>query len=165
MKSSELAHYKLARLSADGYYRVACPATTGQVRCFLRETSMSFSLERPEVTPPVVAPSCCTQRTLTVPPSVNAKTTQKHDYPSQSHRYSYARRTAVERTFSTLKDPASNDVTRGWCRTMGLSAISLYFANILVVRNQRVLDAFNARADENARQVAASSPTTTHDLD
>ena len=161
VKSSELAHYKLARVGADdgdGYHRVACPATTGRVRCPLRETSMALSLEKPEVTPPVVAPSCCTQRTITVPPSVNAKTTQKHDYPSQLHRYSYARRTAVERTFSTLKDPASNDVTRGWCRMMGLSAISLCFASIIVVRNQRVLDTFNARADENARQITAGLP-------
>src|SRR5450755_371136 len=33
----------------------------------------------------------------TVPPEVHAKTAQKHDYPSQSHRRSYARRSAAER--------------------------------------------------------------------
>jgi hypothetical protein len=49
---------------------------------------------------------------LTVPPSVNAKTAQKYDYPSAAWRASYARRTAVERSFSTIKDPASNDISR-----------------------------------------------------
>jgi hypothetical protein len=41
---------------------------------------------------------------------------QKHDYPSATHRRSYARRTAAERGFSTIKDPASNTIARGWCR-------------------------------------------------
>ena len=161
LKTSELAHYQLTRLTSedkDGYHRVACPATTGQVRCPLRESSMTLSFERPEVSPPVVAPACCTQRTISVPASVNAKTAQKHAYPSKAHRYSYARRTAVERTFSTLKDPASNNVTRGWCRLMGLSAISLCLATTIVVRNQRVLDAFNAKAAQDDRQLAAGLP-------
>jgi hypothetical protein len=164
VKSAELAHYQLTRLTredADGYHRVACPATTGQVRCPLREASMTLSFERPEVRPPVLAPACCTQRTISVPVIVNAKTAQKHAYPSQAHRHSYARRTAVERTFSTLKDPASNDVTWGWCRMMGLTAVSLCLATTFVVRNQRVLDAFNTRAAEDARQRAAGPPIRT----
>ena len=44
---------------------------------------------------------------------------------------------------------------------MGLAAISLCLASTLVVRNQRVLDAFNARTDENARQLAAGLPIKT----
>jgi hypothetical protein len=161
LKSAELARYRLGRVSADdldGYHRVACPATTGQVRCPLRDTSMTLSLAKPEVTPPDLAPSCCVQRTITVPVSVNAKTAQKHDYPSQAHRLSYARRTAVERSFSTIKDPASHDVTRGWCRMMGLTAISLCLATCIVVRNQRVLDAFNQRAATNAQQLTTGLP-------
>jgi hypothetical protein len=38
-KTSELARYKLGRLTADdpdGYHRVACPAVTGKIRCPLR---------------------------------------------------------------------------------------------------------------------------------
>ena len=54
--------------------------------------------------------ACCAQQTITVAPEVHAKTAQKHDYPSKAHRDSYARRTAAERTFSTAKDPASNDI-------------------------------------------------------
>ena len=125
VRSAELARYKLGRISADdadGYHRVMCPAAMGKVRCPRREQSLALSFDRPSVTaPPQSAPTCCVQATLTVPAEVNAKTKQKHDYPSAAHRRSFARRTAVERSYSTMKDPASTDVTRGWCRVMGLS--------------------------------------------
>ena len=87
-RAAELARYKLGRLTAtdaDGYHRVMCPALLGKVRCPLREASMMLDLTRPEViSPPEHPPTCCTQRTITVPPSVNAKTAQKHDYPGSS---------------------------------------------------------------------------------
>ncbi|MHB1889443.1 MAG: hypothetical protein ACYCUF_01010 [Acidimicrobiales bacterium] len=35
------------------------------------------------------------QQTITVPPSVNAKTAQRHDYPSKTWRASFARRSAA----------------------------------------------------------------------
>ncbi len=107
---------------------------------------MTLDRQRPEIlTPPEHPPACCTQQTITVPPSVTAKTAQKHDYPSKAHRRSYARRTAAERTFSTAKDPASNDISRGWCRLMGLTAITLFTATLRIVRNQRIMDAWDAR--------------------
>ena len=81
---------------------------------------------------------------------MNAKTAQKHDYPSAAHRRSYARRTGAERGFATAKDPASNDIARGWCRLMGLAPLMLFTACLLVVRNQRILNAWNARQEENA---------------
>jgi hypothetical protein len=158
-RSAELARHKLGPLSAedaDGYHRVMCPAAAGKVRCPRRERSMSLSFARPEIpAPPTPAPRCCTCATLTVPPEVNAKTRQKHDYPSRSHRISYGRRTGVERSFATLKDPASTDVTRGWCRVMGLCAISLLLAGAVVVRNGRVLDAFEQRQRDETRRAAA----------
>jgi len=157
-KTAELAHYKLGRTSgydSDGYHRVSCPAVMGKLRCPLRPASMALSHERPTVlSPPEHAPRCCDQKTLTVPVSVNAKTAQKHDYPSAAWRASYARRSAVERSFSTIKDPASNDISRGWCRLMGLSAITVFVTCCLVVRNWRVLDAFEARAAEDERRAA-----------
>jgi len=88
-------------------------------------------------------------------PSVNAKTAQKHDYPSQAHRRSYARRTAVERSNSRVKDPATIDVSKGWCRIMGLVPISLFLACALVVRNLAISDAFTERALEEQRRKAA----------
>jgi len=154
--SAELARYKLGRTSGydkDGYHRVSCPAVMGKLRCPRHPQSMALSHERPTVlSPPEHVPACCGQKTLTVPPSVNAKTAQKHDYPSAAWRASYARRTAVERSFSTIKDPASNDISRGWCRLMGLSAITVFVTCCLVVRNWRVLDAFDERVAEHERR-------------
>jgi hypothetical protein len=162
--SAELARYKLGRISADdadGYHRVLCPAVAGKVRCPVRERSMALSHTRPEVAPPEQLARCCTQASMTIPVSVTAKTAQKHDYPSKAHRISYARRTAVERTFSTAKDRASNDMTRGWCRVMGTTAISLFAATLFVVRNERILNAFEAReAEEQRRQAAGLNPKT-----
>jgi hypothetical protein len=128
---------------------------TGKVRCALRESSLSLSYDRPEIVgPPTTAPTCCTQQALTVPVTVAAKTVQKHDYPSQAHRFSYARRTAVERTFSTTKDRASIDLTRGWCRLMGVTAISLFAVTSYVARNERILDSFYAKWAEGERRAA-----------
>ncbi len=151
-RSSELARYKLGRITTDdkdGFHRVMCPAAMSKIRCPARPTSLSLAFDKPQVlAPPEHPPACCSQATLTVPPEVNAKTRQKHDYPSKAHRVSFARRTSVERAYATLKDPASTDVTRGWCRVMGLCAISLLLTTAVVVRNVRIVDAFEARQRE-----------------
>jgi hypothetical protein len=164
-KTAELARYKLGRLTADdadGYHRVACPAAMGKIRCPLRPSSMAPDRDRPEILePPQHPPACCDQQTLTVPPEVNAKTAQKHDYPSRAHRRSYARRTGAERGFATTKDPASNDISRGWCRLMGPAPLMLFTTALLVVRNQRILHARNARQEQNARRAAAGLPPKT----
>jgi len=123
---------------------------------------MAPGRQRPEIlAPPGHLPACCTQQTITVPPSVAAKTTQKHDYPSRAHRRSCARRTAAERTFSTAKDPASNDITRGWCRLMGLTAITLFTTTVLIVRNQRIMTAWTARQARDAQLAATGLPPKT----
>lgn len=156
LRSAELARYKLGRLSRDdagGYYRVGCPAVAGKLRCPLKSASMQLGFDRPELlTPPDPAPVCCTQQSITVPPSVNAKTRQKHDYPSRAHRLSYARRTGAERGFSTLKDPASTDVRRGWCRLMGRVKNLVMLSLAVIIRNRRVLTAFERRMADKARQ-------------
>jgi len=164
-RTAELARYKLGRITRDdqdGYHRVACPAAIGKIRCPLRPSSMLLDRDRPEIlTPPEHPPACCTQQTLTVPPEVTAKTAQKHDYPSRAHRRSYARRTGAERGFATAKDPASNDISRGWCRLMGLAPLMLFTTTLLIVRNQRTLHAWNTRQQENARRAAKGLPPKT----
>ena len=158
-QSAELARYKLGRITsddADGYHRVMCPAVMGKIRCPLRPASMTLDRNRPEIlTPPEHPPACCDHKTITVPPDVAAKTRQKHDYPSRDHRRSCARRTGAERTFATTKDPASNNITRGWTRLMGLAPLMLWLACLLAVRNQRILTAWDARQAGNARRAAA----------
>jgi len=92
------------------------------------------------------------------PAEVNAKTRQKHDYPSAGHRRSCSRRTGAERGFATAKDPATSDISRGWCRLMGLTPLMLFIATLLIARNQRILTARNARQEENKRRAAAGLP-------
>jgi hypothetical protein len=98
-QTAELARYKLGRLTADdtdGYHRVQCPAAMGKIRCPLRPASLTLDRGRPEILmPPEHPQACCTQQTITVPADVNAKTRQKHDYPSAAWRRSYARRTGA----------------------------------------------------------------------
>jgi hypothetical protein len=164
-KTAEAARYKLGRLTAgdeDGYHRVQCPAAAGKVRCPLRPASMTLDRDRPEILQPPQHPqACCTRQTLTVPPDVLAKTAQKHDYPSAAWRRSYARRTGAERVFATVKDPAASDTARGWCRLTGLAPLMLFTAVLLAVRNQRILTAWNARQEEDARRAASGLPPKT----
>jgi hypothetical protein len=164
-KTAELARHKLGRLTRDdedGYHRVACPAAMGKIRCPLRPPSMTLDRDRPEILQPPEHPqACCTQQTLTVPPEITAKTAQKHDYPSRAHRRSYTRRTGAERGFATAKDPATNNISRGWCRLMGLTPLMLFAVTLLIVRNQRVLAAWDARQAGNARRAAAGLPPRT----
>lgn len=161
-KTEELSRYKLGALSAhdqDGYHRAICPAAAGKIRCPHKPESMALSHEHPTIpSPPENAPVCCTQKTITVPPSVGAKTTQKHDYPSQAHRHSYNRRSAAERSFSHLHDPASNDIKRGWSRLIGLTPNTLFLASAFIIANIRVADAFTTRQADNQRRAARGQP-------
>jgi hypothetical protein len=164
-QTTELARHKLGKITADdadGYHRVQCPAAMGKLRCPLRPASMTLDRGRPEILQPPDHPqACCTQQTITVPPHVNAKTAQKHDYPSPAWRRSYTRRTGAERGFATTKDPASNDISRGWCRLMGLAPLMLFTTTLLTVRNQRILHAWNTRQEDNKRRAAAGLPPKT----
>ena len=164
-QTTELTRYKLGRITRDdpdGYHRVQCPAAMGKLRCALRPQSMTLGRDRPEIlTPPEHPQACCTRQTLTVPPEITAKTAQKHDYPSKAHRRSYARRTGAERGFATAKDRATNDISRGWCRLMGLTPLMLFTTVLLVVRNQRILTAWNARQEDDERRAAKGLPPKT----
>jgi hypothetical protein len=165
IRTAELARHKLGRLTADdadGYHRVTCPAVMGKLRCPLRPASMTLDRSRPEIlTPPQHPPACCTQQTLTISPDIAAKTRQKYDYPSAAHRRSYARRTSAERGFSTIKDPAGNTISRGWCRLMGLTPTGLWLAALHAIRNQRILATWNTRQADNQRRAAAGLPPRT----
>ncbi len=164
-QTAELARHKLGRHTsddADGYHRVTCPATTGKIRCPLRPQSLNLPRDRPEIlSPPDHPPACCTRQTITVPPSVAAKTRQKHDYPSAAWRHSYTRRTSAERANSTIKDTATTSIARGWCRLLGLTPLTLWLACALAVRNQRILTAYGNRQEDNARRAANGLPPRT----
>ena len=162
-QSAELSRYKLGRLTTDdndGYHRVGCPAALGKCRCPLRPASMARPQHLPEILePPQLPPVCCTKLSLTVPPAVNAKTAQKHDYPSAAWRSSYARRSGAERSNSRLKDPAGINLdVRGWCKLMGLTPLALFVACACVVVNFGLVDAFEAHELEEARRSSPPQP-------
>ena len=161
-RTAELARYKLGRITADdadGYHRVACPAAAGKIRCPFRPPSMTLDRDRPEILQPPQHPqACCTQQTITVPPGRQREDRAETRLPVQAHRRSYARRTGAERGFATAKDPATNDISRGWCRLMGLTPLMLAVTCLLVVRNQRILAAWDSPAEENERRAAAGLP-------
>jgi hypothetical protein len=92
---------------------------------------------------------------------VNAKTRQKHDYPSAAWRRSYARRTGAERGFATAKDPATSNIARGWCRLTGLAPLMLCITTMLIVRNQRIISTWNTRQEDNQRRAAKGLPPRT----
>ncbi len=164
-RTAEPARHKPGRLTAGdpgGYHRARCPAAMGKIRCPLRPPSMTLDRDRPEILQPPQHPqACCTQQTITVPPEINAKTAQKHHYPSAAWRRSYSRRTGAERGFATIKDPAASDITRGWCRLMGLAPLMLFTTTLLIVRNQRIIAAWNSRQEENQRRAAQGLPPKT----
>jgi len=161
-KTAELARYKLgvhAAADADGYRRHICPAAAGKIRCPLRPASMTLDRDRPEIlSAPDHPQACCTQQTITAGPAVAAKTRQKHDYPSAAWRASYARRTAAERVNAGIKDPAVNSIDQGWIRQTGLTELMLWLACLMVVRNQRTLDAWEKRQEHHTRAAARPRP-------
>ena len=164
-QTAELSRYKLglhAAEDADGYRRLTCPAAAGKIRCPLRPASMKLERSRPEIlAPPGDPPACCTQKTITAGPGVAAKTRQKHDYPSAAWRRSYRRRTASERLNASVKDTATGSIDRGWIRLTGITPLTLWLTCIMVVRNQRILTAWHARQDDDARRTAGRLPPPT----
>ncbi|MDA8400705.1 MAG: hypothetical protein M0008_11825 [Actinomycetota bacterium] len=67
----------------------------------------------------------------------------------------------MERSNARIKDPATVDVSRGWCRVMGLVVMSLFLVCGLVVGNIAVIDAFEERQEENARRAQLGKPLRT----
>jgi len=57
-------------------------------------------------------------------------------------------------TWSHVTGKRHNDISRGWCRLMGLAPMTLMLACVLVVRNQRVLASFALRMAQDGRRVA-----------
>ena len=160
---AELARYKLSPITGhdqDGYRRAACPAAQGKLRCPLRATINDALPRPPHDHRPTRAPARLLHRSRRSPclrpstpkPPKNT-TTPRPPTAAPTHR-----RTAAERTFATVTDRATNDLSRGWCRLMGLAPIALFVASALIARNIRTADAFTARQTENDRRAAAGLP-------
>jgi hypothetical protein len=135
----------------EGGQRMRCPAERKAVRCGLKEEkSRSAPAEAPKILkPPDRPPKVCAQSTITVPPHVLGKIRQKHAYFSQEWIESYNRRTAVERSFSRIKDKACIDLDRGSLRVMGEAKLSFMYAIGVAAMNYRVMSSFAAATSES----------------
>ena len=123
---------------------------------------MTLSRDRPEIlTPPEHPPACCTQQTITVPPDVAAKTRQKHDYPSPDGGGPTGGAPPPNGSTPPSRTPPPTASPAAGAASMGLAPLTLWIACLLAVRNQRILTAYQARQDDNARRAAAGLPPRT----
>src|ERR1019366_1250921 len=73
-------------------------------------------------------------------------------YPSPTHRRSYARRTAAERAYARLADPAGEGVRRGWCRLFGTAKNALMYSLAAVIHNIRISESRERQDRAEARR-------------
>lgn len=162
---AERQQYAMRRVKShvpDGAGRWECPARAGKIGCPLVEGTVAVAQQlgiptvaRPPARPHL--PTCCTQRTFmirTTPPADDdpARTrranlqlgqTMKHaqDEYWGSPRWvtSWNRRTYVEGAFGNLKNPNTENVSRGVFRFTGLPLVSLAVAAAVTASNVRQL--------------------------
>jgi len=160
----ERARFKLgviARPDRRATTRVMCPALLGKVRCPRRPESLSLDYTHPDIAVvPAGTPSCCVQKTLSVPVEIWAKTSQRIDYPSDAHRRSYARRVGAERTYGWLATVATIGIRRGWSRLAGTTKNALMYALAVVVRNIRLIEKFERQEHRQVREQSATGAQT-----
>ncbi len=122
--------------------RLICPAQAGKVRCTSCPMSMRLPDDRPMVVDPpelATAPKACRQKTVTIPGWVTSKLRQRHTWGSDAWIESYARRTHIEGFFGNLRDPSNQNISRGFCRVVGLVKTSLMVTFEVMAANLRIL--------------------------
>ncbi len=145
---------------ADGYQRLACPATGEHpgLMCPLREDSLSPRDGRAKVLqPPQDPPKLCRQTAITIPPDVGARYRQDLPYGSPAWQARYATlRNTIEGLNGFAKDPAHEALGQpARRRVRGIAAQSLFTALLLTAANIRKIRAWRAQAaDRNAPNTA-----------
>ena len=148
-----------------GRERYECPARAGKVRCPLVKPSLSRPLALPTVTTPPVdnPPTCCVQRTISLPGHVDAKSRQRWYWGSRDWISAFNRRSRVEGYFGNLKGNNTEGLTRGAFRVMGLAKTSLMLGIYAAATNLRLLRGWIARQapDEPPARTSIASPRRT----
>ena len=117
--------YALRRISVTGSRRFQCPALAGTVGCPLREGTVDIAIEGnlPLITTPPAAetaPTCCTQSTVELKEDGQRKLWQREYWGSKPWVLSNNRRTYVEGAFGNIKNPSTENLSRGTFRITGL---------------------------------------------
>jgi len=159
----QFALRKVANADAAGRERWQCPAVAGKVRCGRRPVSTFLPSELPAVQVPaaaavVASPKCCTQKSVTVPVTAQAKLRQRHYWGSAAWETAYRRRTYVEGAFGNLKNRNAENVTRGWIQVVGIVKTSLMIAAAVAAANLRLLRIWAARTRDFEDPIANAEP-------
>ena len=136
------AFRRVAGPDLTGKERYECPARAGRLRCPLHAGSMAAPLATPTVqSPPPAddAPTCCKQRTITVPGTVDTKSRQRYYWGSQQWISAFSRRSRVEGWFGNLKNDSREALNRGAFRVMGICKTSIMLTVFAVATNLRLL--------------------------
>ena len=139
---------RVAGPDRDGKERYECPARAGKLRCPLQPGSLALPLATPTVLNPPdpdTAPTCCSQRTITVPGDVDAKARQRHYWGSPNWIKAFNRRSRVEGWFGNLKNDNTEALGRGAFRVMGICKTSIMVAVFAAATNLRLLRAWARR--------------------
>lgn len=142
------AFRRVAGPDPTGKERYECPARAGRIRCPLHPDSMALPLATPTVNRPPAAdeaPTCCKQRTITVPGSVDTKSRQRYYWGSRQWITAFSRRSRVEGWFGNLKNDSREALNRGAFRVMGLCKTSLMLTLFAVATNMRLLRSWALR--------------------
>jgi len=114
------------------------PGKAGKLKCELCPLSEHYPADRPVAENPgslTTAPKCCRQATIVVPGPVLAKLRQRDPWRSPKWIDSYARSSAIENIFENLRSQSTQNITRGFCRVVGLVKTSLMLAFEAVAAN------------------------------
>lgn len=145
------AFRRVAGPDANGKERWECPAQAGKRICANCPLSQMFDESTPTVNDPptgVDKPKCCTQRTVTIPGNVTPKIRQRLYWGSAEWIASFNRRTYVEGSYGNMKNPNTENITRGWCCVVGLVKTSLLLAVAVAASNIRLLRAWAKRTGD-----------------
>ena len=140
---------------ATGAMRVQCPARAGTVGCPLRPGTVEVAMIAglPIVADPPVKdpngeplPRVCTQTTFkTRPPKKIRKLMQFLYWGSRAWRAMYARRTYVEGCYGNRKNGSTENLRRGFFRSVGLPWANLTVSMSAASYNARMIQNWHAR--------------------
>jgi len=150
-RREQWAFRRINTADRTGKERYECPARAGKVRCPLVKPSMTRPLALPTVSHPPVdnPPSCCTQRTITLPGDIDAKSRQRHYWGSRDWITAFARRSRAEGWFGNVKNNNTEGLTRGAFRVMGLAKTSLMLGIFAAATNLRLLRLWTTRQEDS----------------
>ncbi len=134
--------YALRRIAITPLRRFQCPALAGTVGCPLRAGTVEGAVEGnlPIITNPPAAdsaPTCCTQATVTLGQDGQRKIWQQDYWGDRDWSRSNNRRTYVEGSFGNMKNPSTENLSRGTFRITGLARVTLFLGVLAAAHNVR----------------------------